>query len=1541
MAWTARGPGGGGAMYAPAISPFNHQVLFTGSDMNDSFRSDDGGLHWVTHNFLTQMQGYKNTSGVQFTSDSNVMYCASGSRKTVNGGKTWAVMPGAGGTWGLFADGNGTNRVIESSYDNLYYSSNGGNTFSQIYTGVAMNVGGAYFNGPQIFIGTSSGLLVSVNNGTNFTLSGISGIPANQYIATFAGGTGGGTTRLFCVTFDNFSDGMFGWCSQHYMGVYRLDYGTGTWVMVTNGINRAGGDQPVYVAMATNDIQTVYLGGSESQGAPLVMLSTNGGNSWAQVFKTAHNANIATGWEGDDFSGNWNWADWGWDQFVLGLGVSPGDSRYAVITGLGFLHITTNSGASWTQAYDVTADQNPTNSPTIRNKSYQGNGLEDTSCWWLQWMSSNELFACFTDIHGMLSTNGGVSWMSPSTLSYNSTYKAARNPANGYVYAAASSVHDIYVNYMSDGRIDGGTGEALYSSDKGRTWQRLHNFTKPTIDLCLDSVNTNRMYAAVVNYGNSLGGIYVTSNINLAASSTWTKLAAPPRTEGHPLDIVALNDGTLVCTYSARTDSNGYRASSGVFVSTNGGSSWVDRSLTNMYYFTKHLTVDPHDPGQNTWYVGVFNTLYWNDQNTGLYRTTNRGVSWSNLTARADFPVESCTVDPSDSNTVYLATGANGLWYTTNAFAATPLFLQATNYPFCFPTRVYFNPYNANETWTTSFGNGMKSGLLGASSGTTCTLTTTLAGTGAGSIGLNPSGGVYAQGTVVALTATADPDSTFGGWSGALSGAQNPASLTMDADHAVTATFTRKTNTITATAGAHGSIAPSGAVSVVYGGLQTFMLAPDNGYEIASVVVDGGSMGVAGTYTFTNVIAGHTLAVSFQQLTNSPAITSPSAATGTVGAVFSYVITADHNPTGFAVSGLPAGLTLDAANGTISGTPAAGGMTNVTILATNAFGADACTLTLVVNSTITATAGATGSIAPSGSVWVSGGASQAFTITPGVWYAIAGVQVDGVSAGVVSSYGFTNVTTNHTIAASFVALLAPLGTPLWWLARHGYTNNELALDPNGVPVWKDYLTVTDPNTPGSGASYNIVPYAEGFENLAGWGGGYTNVINAMGWSGVPGMALSQIINLPYTYTATNLPLPALSHTNVLLVNEQGTILTNSFGPGFDMSNAVVYLDLMAQFVPIPGVPATLTATDSGRKGSLYANSNLQLTVYHGVAAQNGSLLSNTCDATSRLLPSGTWHRVTWAIDATSTNPANALAMFQLRLDGLLVTHPNAYDDTWKVQFQRFGTLPATSATGTWFRLATTNAVAKLLTALCCFGMGYLDDVAITTNNPFGVVSGPYLLIVSSSGNGSSSLGAGPYVAVTLAAGASTQIVYTAADWNRISTLASNGVSLIDAVSAQSYTQTVLGLNADLSNAVAFALATPVQTGYTNVPTAWLTNWTQGSVQAAAGLDSFSLHDKYVLGLDPTSSNSYTLVIEGCAPAGSNIVVRLRRDVTGALANGGMNGYLILQAANSLTSAFTNLPAVILTGNDAFDDTGHRNYTNAVDNPRKFYKAVVQ
>jgi len=71
------------------------------------------------------------------------------------------------------------------------------------------------------------------------------------------------------------------------------------------------------------------------------------------------------------------------------------------------------------------------------------------------------------------------------------------------------------------------------------------------------------------------------------------------------------------------------------------------------------------------------------------------------------------------------------------------------------------------------------------------------------------------------------------------------------------------TYTITATAGANGSISPNGAVTVNHGGNQQFTITPNTGYHIDDVMVDGSSVGAVSGYTFNNVTAGHTITASF------------------------------------------------------------------------------------------------------------------------------------------------------------------------------------------------------------------------------------------------------------------------------------------------------------------------------------------------------------------------------------------------------------------------------------------------------------------------------------------------------------------------------------------------------------------------------------------------------------------------------------------------------------------------------------------------------
>src|SRR6185436_18906321 len=104
------------------------------------------------------------------------------------------------------------------------------------------------------------------------------------------------------------------------------------------------------------------------------------------------------------------------------------------------------------------------------------------------------------------------------------------------------------------------------------------------------------------------------------------------------------------------------------------------------------------------------------------------------------------------------------------------------------------------------------------------------------------------------------------------------------ANHTIAATFAANVNTstITASAGANGTISPVGAVSVNNGTNQTFTITANSGFHIDSVLVDGSSVGAVGTYTFTNVTANHTIAATFAANVNTSTITASAGANGTI-----------------------------------------------------------------------------------------------------------------------------------------------------------------------------------------------------------------------------------------------------------------------------------------------------------------------------------------------------------------------------------------------------------------------------------------------------------------------------------------------------------------------------------------------------------------------------------------------------------------------------------------------------------------------------------
>jgi hypothetical protein len=89
--------------------------------------------------------------------------------------------------------------------------------------------------------------------------------------------------------------------------------------------------------------------------------------------------------------------------------------------------------------------------------------------------------------------------------------------------------------------------------------------------------------------------------------------------------------------------------------------------------------------------------------------------------------------------------------------------------------------------------------------------------------------------------------------------------------------------------------------------------------------------------------------------------------------------------------------------------------------------------------TITAIAGPGGSVTPTGSVPVVQGGNAGFTITPAATYQIVNIFVDALPVGAVASYAFSNVSADHSLAATFAdaqapaaRLITPVGGEVWY-----------------------------------------------------------------------------------------------------------------------------------------------------------------------------------------------------------------------------------------------------------------------------------------------------------------------------------------------------------------------------------------------------------------------------------------------------------------------------------------------------------------------------
>jgi len=228
--------------------------------------------------------------------------------------------------------------------------------------------------------------------------------------------------------------------------------------------------------------------------------------------------------------------------------------------------------------------------------------------------------------------------------------------------------------------------------------------------------------------------------------------------------------------------------------------------------------------------------------------------------------------------------------------------------------------------------------------------------------------------------------------------------------HTIEVSFVRDIFTIEATSGPYGSIIPEGNIAVEPFNFQFFEFTPDHGFRVASVEIDGENMGAMNQYYFENIDKNHTIDVQFE-----PARIFVQAVAGNHGSLYpsGAVVVAEGGYQEFQIQADPGytiqNIRVDDQN--------LGKLENYVF--ENLTASHTIEATFEPMLVIEAKALENGSISPTGQIFVPRGDDQTIMITPDEGYVIDTLVIDGTMIAPKNIHVFWNVTTSHTLLASF------------------------------------------------------------------------------------------------------------------------------------------------------------------------------------------------------------------------------------------------------------------------------------------------------------------------------------------------------------------------------------------------------------------------------------------------------------------------------------------------------------------------------------------
>lgn len=298
--------------------------------------------------------------------------------------------------------------------------------------------------------------------------------------------------------------------------------------------------------------------------------------------------------------------------------------------------------------------------------------------------NANELYAGTGEVYN----TGGAGYQGHNDRTFRGSYGigiikttdggATWTKALDFSYSSLKGVADIIINLLRPATVFAATTDGVYrSNNSGQTWQLIHT-TPMAMDICMKPGDTSTLYVGAGNFGSTGTGIYRSTNAG-AATPAFTKL-----TSGVPTDITGMirlhiSPDNVNKVYASIGKAPNTSTSSGLYSSTNGGSSWSKASSTayinNQGWYAHDVVASPSNA--NTVYVAEMdmykstkggNSLnklsdwsLWDFNNTTV-GTLNEGTT--NKYVHAD--IHRLYVSPFSNTTIYAVTDG-GVFKTTNS----------------------------------------------------------------------------------------------------------------------------------------------------------------------------------------------------------------------------------------------------------------------------------------------------------------------------------------------------------------------------------------------------------------------------------------------------------------------------------------------------------------------------------------------------------------------------------------------------------------------------------------------------------------------------------------------------------------------------------------------------------------------------------------------------------------------------------------------------------------------------------------------------------